>query len=149
MNASRSVTLFTSLTTSDNRRDKHPKGPFVHVIHGPAAPAHKAPKRSSGATRCSLAIDGKQTVSTIRGRRRISEAAGFVALADSSEICEPTFRLRRVVEALFRSGSISRRARFVTATSLVIGATRAPALIDGILAVDKRGQMTGGRRGLA
>lgn len=28
--------------------------------------------------------------------------------------------------------------------SLVIGATRAPAVIDGILAVDKRGQMTGG-----
>jgi hypothetical protein len=33
------------------------------------------------------------------------------------------------------------------ATSMVIGATRAPASIDGILAVDKRGQMTGGRRG--
>lgn len=28
--------------------------------------------------------------------------------------------------------------------SLVIGATRAPAFIDGILAVDKRGQMIGG-----
>jgi hypothetical protein len=35
----------------------------------------------------------------------------------------------------------------VVVKSLVIGATRAPALIDGILAVDKRGQMTGGRRG--
>lgn len=46
MNASRSVTSFTSITTSDNGRDKHAKGPFVHVIHGPAAPAHKSPKRS-------------------------------------------------------------------------------------------------------
>jgi hypothetical protein len=34
----------------------------------------------------------------------------------------------------------------IVANYLVIGATRAPALIDGILAVDKRGQMTGGRR---
>jgi len=32
----------------------------------------------------------------------------------------------------------------VVVNSLVIGATRAPAFIDGILAVDKRGQMTGG-----
>ena len=32
----------------------------------------------------------------------------------------------------------------VVATSLVIGATRAPAFGDGILAVAKRGQMTGG-----
>jgi hypothetical protein len=38
---------------------------------------------------------------------------------------------------------------YMIETFLVIGATRAPALIDGILAVDKRGQMTGGRRGLA
>jgi hypothetical protein len=37
----------------------------------------------------------------------------------------------------------------VTATSLVIGATRVAALIAGILAVGKRGQMTGGRRGFA
>ena len=37
----------------------------------------------------------------------------------------------------------------VVVNLLVIGATRAPAFIDGILAVDKRGQMTGGRRGLA
>jgi hypothetical protein len=35
----------------------------------------------------------------------------------------------------------------VVATSFVIGATRAPALIDGIPAIDKRGQMTGERRG--
>jgi hypothetical protein len=33
------------------------------------------------------------------------------------------------------------------ATSLVIGATRAPAFIDGILAVDKRGQMIRGSSG--
>jgi len=33
------------------------------------------------------------------------------------------------------------------ATSMVIGATRAPALCPGILAGTKRGQMTGGRRG--
>ena len=32
----------------------------------------------------------------------------------------------------------------VVPTSLAVGATRAPALIDGILAVDKHGQMTGG-----
>src|SRR5580704_11184285 len=32
---------------------------------------------------------------------------------------------------------------YMIETFLVIGATRAPALIDGILAVDKRGQMTG------
>jgi hypothetical protein len=32
----------------------------------------------------------------------------------------------------------------VVVNSLVIGATRAPAFIDGILAVDKRGQMIGG-----
>ncbi len=32
----------------------------------------------------------------------------------------------------------------VVVNLLVIGATRAPAFIDGILAVDKRGQMTGG-----
>jgi hypothetical protein len=37
----------------------------------------------------------------------------------------------------------------VIATLLVIGATRAPVVIDGILAVDNHGQMTGGRRGLA
>ena len=37
----------------------------------------------------------------------------------------------------------------VVATSLVIGATRAPAFGDGILAVAKRGQMTGGAGGLA
>ena len=30
-------------TTSGNGRDKHSKGPFVHVIHGPATPAHKSP----------------------------------------------------------------------------------------------------------
>jgi hypothetical protein len=52
MNASRSVTSFTSITTSDNGRDKHSKGPFVHVIHGPAAPAHKATKRKSASGRC-------------------------------------------------------------------------------------------------
>ena len=38
----------------------------------------------------------------------------------------------------------SRRARSLVATSVVIGATRAPAFGDGILAVAKRGQMTGG-----
>jgi hypothetical protein len=37
----------------------------------------------------------------------------------------------------------------VLATSLVIGATRAPAFGDGIHAVAKRGQMTGGPGGLA
>ena len=42
MNASRPVTSFTSITTSDNGCDKHSKGPFLHVIHGPATPAHKA-----------------------------------------------------------------------------------------------------------
>jgi hypothetical protein len=47
MNASRSVTSFTLITTSDNGRDKHSKGRFVHVIHGPAAPAHKATKEAS------------------------------------------------------------------------------------------------------
>ena len=36
-----------------------------------------------------------------------------------------------------------------SATSLVTGATRAPAFGDGILAVAKRGQMTGGAGGLA
>jgi hypothetical protein len=51
-----------------------------------------------------------------------------------------------VVEALFRLGFFASRT-VVVAISKVIGATRAPALIDGILAVDKRGQMTGGRRG--
>jgi len=42
MNASRLDTSFTSITASGNGRDKHSKGPFVHVIHGPATPAHKA-----------------------------------------------------------------------------------------------------------
>jgi hypothetical protein len=37
----------------------------------------------------------------------------------------------------------------VIATSCVIGATRAPALINSILAVDKRGHMTGRRKVLA
>ena len=41
----RSVPSFTPITASDNDRASHPKGPFVHVIHGPAAPAHKATKR--------------------------------------------------------------------------------------------------------
>ena len=36
----------------------------------------------------------------------------------------------------------------VDATSLVTGATRAPAFDDGVLAVAKRGQMTGGPGGL-
>jgi hypothetical protein len=53
-----------------------------------------------------------------------------------------------VIKALFRTGLFASRT-IVIATSLVIGATRAPVLIDGILAVDKHGQMTGGRRGLA
>ena len=35
MNPSRSVTSPASITTSDNGRDKHSKGPFVHVVHGP------------------------------------------------------------------------------------------------------------------
>jgi len=47
MNGSRSVTSLTSITTSDNGRDKHSKGPFVHVIHGPAAPAHNGESRGS------------------------------------------------------------------------------------------------------
>jgi len=47
MNAPRSVTSFTSITTSDNERDKHSKGPFVHVIRGPAASAHKGVKEPS------------------------------------------------------------------------------------------------------
>jgi hypothetical protein len=51
MNASRLVTSFTSITTSDNERDKQSKGPFVHVIHGPAAPAHKSPKRKQARRR--------------------------------------------------------------------------------------------------
>jgi hypothetical protein len=55
MNASRSVTSFTSITTSDNGRDKHSKGPFVHVIHGRAAPAHKATFRCSAPGRWALA----------------------------------------------------------------------------------------------
>ena len=52
MNASRPVTSFTSITTSDNGCDKHSKGPFLHVIHGPATPAHKATKRMFDTTRC-------------------------------------------------------------------------------------------------
>jgi hypothetical protein len=35
----------------------------------------------------------------------------------------------------------------VVVNSLAIGATRAPAFVDGILAVDKRGQMNGGSGG--
>ncbi len=35
------ITSFTSITTSDNDRTRHPKGPSVHVIHGPVARAHK------------------------------------------------------------------------------------------------------------
>jgi len=35
----------------------------------------------------------------------------------------------------------------VVVISLVIGATRAPAFVDGILAVDKSGQMNGGPSG--
>jgi hypothetical protein len=54
----------------------------------------------------------------------------------------------RAIEALVRLGVI-RVAPDRGDISLIIGATRAPALIDGVLAVDKRGQMTGGRRGLA
>ena len=46
--------------------------------------------------------------------------------------------------ALIRRGFIASRP-VVGATSLVIGATRAPALGDGVHAVAKRGQMTGGR----
>jgi len=53
-----------------------------------------------------------------------------------------------VVEALFRLGLFASRT-VAMSTWVVIGATRAPVLIDGILAVDKHGQMTGGRRGLA
>jgi hypothetical protein len=56
MNASRSVTSFTSITTSDNGRDKHSKRPFVHVIHGPAAPAHKSPLRPFRAGSCRKAL---------------------------------------------------------------------------------------------
>jgi hypothetical protein len=54
-----------------------------------------------------------------------------------------------VVKDLFRSGSIFASRTIVTATSCVIGATRAPTLIDSILAVDKRGQITGRRKVLA
>lgn len=58
MNASRSVTSFRSIKTSDNGRDKHSKGPFGHVGHGRAAPAHKAttgPSRRRTFFRCNTA----------------------------------------------------------------------------------------------
>ena len=54
-----------------------------------------------------------------------------------------------MIKALFRPGLFIASRTVVVVNLLVIGATRAPAFIDGILAVDKRGQMTGGRRGLA
>jgi hypothetical protein len=47
-----------------------------------------------------------------------------------------------VVEALFQLGSI-RVAHSRGCDLLVIGATRAPVLLDGILAVEKHGQITG------
>jgi hypothetical protein len=41
MSAPNWFTSFTSITTSDNELAWHSKGPSVHVIHGPEAPAHK------------------------------------------------------------------------------------------------------------
>lgn len=41
------VTSFTSITTSDNERASRAKGPFVHVVHGPKRPAHKATNHHS------------------------------------------------------------------------------------------------------
>ena len=58
------------------------------------------------------------------------------------------FWLRCVIKPSSGQGFFASRT-IVIATSLVSGATRAPVLIDGILAVDKHGQMTGGRMGLA
>ena len=43
------VTSFMSITTPHNGRAKRSKRPFVHVIHGPTAPAHKSPKRKPAA----------------------------------------------------------------------------------------------------
>ena len=40
MRASSWFTSFTSITTPHNARGRGSKSPFVHVIHGPAAPAH-------------------------------------------------------------------------------------------------------------
>ncbi len=40
-------TSFTSVTTSHNARARLSKGPYVHVIHGPEAPAHNRHQRDS------------------------------------------------------------------------------------------------------
>ena len=79
-------------------------------------------------------------------RRRIEQSArrGRRLLGD----LPADVRLRSVVKTLFRTGFF-RVAHRPGRELLVTGATQAPPFMDRILAVDKRGQMTGGRRGLA
>ena len=83
MNASRSVTSFTSITTSDNGRDKHSKGPFVHVIHGPAAPAHKSPKHSPTSSRRRHECDRASSKRTTERRLRCPNRSVQRPWADS------------------------------------------------------------------
>jgi hypothetical protein len=110
MNASRSVTSFTSITTSDNGRDKHSKRPFVHVIHGPAAPAHKATFRvlAKGDLGADAALASGVGCRRRRGRWRrrgdrsqtrramLGEGAALPRLSDFSSLGVPGFTAARV-----------------------------------------------------
>jgi hypothetical protein len=109
MNASRSVTSFTSITTSDNGRDKHSKGPFVHVIHGPAAPAHKGvnpqrrplPRPALRAPRVCRARPDRSSLARKGGSAPATEC-GFPGLATPTQLGLQRSRARRELRARYR-----------------------------------------------